>query len=610
MITLTGKILRRVPLACFWWIVVSAANSQDVLTYHNDVARTGQNLNEVVLTPANVNSSSFGKLFTIAVDGKVDAQPLYVSNVTIPGNGAHNLLIMASEHDSVYAFDADTGASIWNISALKAGEIPSDPRSCNQVSPEIGITAAPVIDRTRGPHGAIYLIAMSKDSSGNYFQRLHAIDLATGIELFGGPRDIQATYPGTGDNSINGFVTFDAKQYKERAGLLLLNGVVYTAWASHCDIRPYTGWIIGYDASTLAQTTVLNVVPNGSEGAIWMAEAGLAADGSANLYLLDANGDFGTTLDSNGFPANGNYGNAFLKLATSPGLAVRDYFEMNNQQQENGSDTDLGSGGALVLPDMADGSGKVQHLAVGAGKDGNIYLVNRDSMGKFSPTSNRIYQELVGVLPGGVWSMPAFYNDRLYYGSVGGPLSAFQFSNAQLSSGPIAQTANTFSYPGTTPSISASGNTNGIVWATENTSPAVLHAYNATNLQELYNSNQAAGGRDHFGAGNKFITPTIAAGKVYVATTTGAGIFGILGTQVPAPAFSPGPGTYNSPVSVTLTDANRRARIFYTTDGSTPTVSSPVFRRPISIRTTTTVKAIAVVGGLSSPVASGTYIVQ
>lgn len=518
------------PLLLASWCLADLpiAKAQDVLTHHNDIARTGQNLNETTLTPNDVNFSSFGKLFTISVDGKVDAQPLYVAGIAIPAQGTHNLLIVATEHDTVYAFDADTGASIWKVSMLKSGEAPSDNRSCGQVTPEIGITATPVIDRTRGPNGAIYLVAMSKDGAGNYYQRLHALDLATHAELFGGPKLVQATYPGTGDNTDGTKVIFDAKQYKERPGLLLLNGTVYTAWGSHCDIRPYTGWVMGYDAATLAQTTVLNVVPNGSEGGIWMSGAGLAADASGNIYLLNGNGDFDMTLNGGGFPANGNYGNAFMKLSTSAGLAVADYFEMDNEVPENASDADLGSGGAMVLPDQNDSLGKVWRLAVGAGKDSNLYLVNRDSMGKFSLSNNNVYQELAGALPGGVWAMPAYFNGTVYYGSVGSPIYAFRFANAKLSTTPVAQTGNAFGYPGSIPSISANNNTNGIVWAAENSNPAVLHAYDATNLRELYNSNQAAGGRDHFGAGNKFIAPTIANGKVYVATTAGVGVFGLL----------------------------------------------------------------------------------
>jgi hypothetical protein len=502
--------------------------AQDVLTYHNNDARTGVNPKETILTPSNVNVTTFGKLFTTPVDGRVDAQPLYLTSVTT-SSGTHNLLIVATEHDSVYAFDADTGVRIWGITTLKSGEKTSDDRGCSQVEPEIGVTSTPVISRPAGTNGVIYAVAMSKDGTGNYHQRLHALDAATGKELFKGPVEITAKYPGTGDNSSGGFVIFDPSQYKERSGLLLVNGIVYLAWASHCDIRPYTGWVMGYNAKTLAQTTVLNVTPNGNEGAFWGSGAGLTSDGNANLYALDANGLFDSSLNSNGFPSDGDYGNAFLKLTTKGGLAVADYFEMDNEQSENDSDTDLGSGGALLLPDMKDASNHTWQLAAGAGKDGNLYLVNRNNMGKFNPNNNNaIYQELPGVLPGGIWSMPAYLNGRLYFGPVNSPLLAFQFKNARLLSAAVAQTSNSFGYPGATPSISAHGGANPIVWASENTNPAVLHAYNAVTLHELYNSNQAASGRDHFGAGNKFITPTIANGRVYVGTTNGVGVFGLL----------------------------------------------------------------------------------
>jgi len=599
-----------VLLGSFCFAAAPAAKSQDVLTYHNDVARTGQNLNETILTPGNVNSSTFGRLFTLSVDGKVDAQPLVANGVAIAGNGTHDVLVVVTEHGSAYAFDADTGMPLWHASTLKAGETSSDSRNCGQVAPEIGITSAPVIDRSSGPNGAIYLVAMSKDGSGNYHQRLHALDLSKGTELFNGPKEIQATYPGTGANSSGGRVIFDPAQYKERTGLLLLNGVVYTAWASHCDNPPYTGWIMGYNKTTLAQKTVLNVTPNGNDGAVWMAQAGLAADSSGNIYLLDANGTFDTSLNASGFPGRGDYGNAFLKLSTSSGLAVADYFEMENERQENGTDTDLGSGGALVLPDLKDGAGKTWHLAVGAGKDGNIYVVNRDSMGKFSLTANNIYQEVPNALAGGVWAMPAYFNSTIYYGAVGSPIFAFRIAKAKLGAGPTAQTSNAFAYPGTTPSISANKAQNGIVWATDYVSPGVLHAYDAADLKELYNSNQAPGGRDHFGAGNKFVTPTIANGKVYVGTTTGVGVFGLLTTssKTQPPTFVPQPGTYKLARTIKLQDATPGATIYYTTNGSTPTTSSKVYSAPIPFGTNLTVKALATASGFQpSAVVTGIY---
>ena len=507
--------------------VGTTMSAVDVATYHNDNARTGQNLAETLLNPGNVSSTTFGKVGFLSVDGKVDAQPLHLSNVNIPGQGTRNVLYVVTEHDSVYAFDAVSGAALWQVSLLGAGETTSDARGCSQVTPEIGITATPVIDRTRGPNGAIYVIAMSKNGS-NYFQRLHALDITSGAELFGGPKNIQASFPGSGDGSSGGNVIFDPQQYEERAGMLLLNGVVYIGWTSHCDIRPYTGWIMAYDASTLTQTSVLNVTPNGNEGAIWMAGCGLAADSSANIYFLDANGTFETTLDGNGFPNRRDFGNAFLKLSTSGGLAVADYFATFDTVSQSNADNDLGSGGAILLPDLTSGSGQVQHLAVGAGKDGNIYVVNRDAMGKFNSSSNNIYQQLSGVLSGSVFSAPAYFNNTLYYGAVGDRIKAFTITSARLSSAATSQTGNTFPYPGTTPGISANGTANAILWAAENGGTAVLHAYDATNLShELYNSNQA-GARDQFGAGNKFITPTIANGRVYVGTTNGVAVFGLL----------------------------------------------------------------------------------
>jgi hypothetical protein len=523
------KTLSLVSLISSIVFVITATSSfaQDVLTYHNNMARTGLNNKETILTQANVNSGTFGKLFTITVDGRVDAQPLYLSQVSIPQHGKQNLLIVATEHDSLYAFNADTGAQYWHIRTLKAGEGPSDDRGCSQVSPEIGITSTPVINRPAGTNGIIYVVSMSKDSSSGYHQRLHAIDPTNGKEVNGGPVDITGKYPGKGDNSSGGNVIFDPAQYKERSGLLFTNGTVYLAWASHCDFRPYTGWIMAYNGTTLTQTSILNVTPNGNEGAIWGAGNGLASDGLGSIFFLDANGFFDTSFNATGFPKNGDYGNGFVKLSTTGGLKVADYWEMYNQKQENDSDTDLGSGGALLFPAMTDSAGKTRHLAVGAGKDQNLYIIDRDSMGKFNAASNKIYQQLSGGLPGGIFSSPAYFNNKLYYGPVDNSIFAFQFTKARLQTAPVAKTVPTFGYPGATPSISSNGITNGIVWATENSSPATLHAFSAATLVELYNSDQA-GTRDQFGNGNKYITPTIANGKVYVGTTTGVGVFGLL----------------------------------------------------------------------------------
>jgi outer membrane protein assembly factor BamB len=502
------------------------AQPTDVTTYKNDVSRSGQNLTESVLTTANVTSAGFGLLRTVGVDGKVDAQPLYLSGLSI-GGGTHNVVYVATEHDSVYAIDADSGSTLWQVSLLKSGESTSDTHGCGQVAPEIGITSTPVIDRSAGAHGTVFVVAMSKDGAGNYHQRLHALDAASGAELLNGPVEITASVPAAG----GGTSTFSPGQYAERAALLLSASTVYLSFTSHCDIAPYSGWIISYGEGTLMQNSVLNVGQNSSAGpAIWMSGGGPAADGAGNVYLLTANGAFETTLDANGFPSNMDFGNSFLKIATSGGkLAVADYFALYNTVAESSGDIDLGSGGAMLLPDLKDASGTVQHLIVGAGKDGNIYVVSRDSMGKFDPGKNNIYQQINGILPGGIFSTPAYFNGTVYYGDLGGALKALPISNAKLAAQPSSQSPSQYAFPGTAPAISANGSSNAIVWAHENANPAVLHAYDAANLaHELYNSSQAGGGRDNFGAGNKFITPTIADGRVFVGTTNSVAVFGLL----------------------------------------------------------------------------------
>lgn len=507
-------------------------SAPDVTTWHYDLARDGLNSQETTLTPANVNSTQFGKIGFLSVDAKVDAQPLFLANVVI-NNTLHNILYVATEHASVYAFDADTGTQLWHISVLGSSETTSDDHGCGQITPEIGITSTPVIDRKSGPNGTLFTVAMSKDSSGNYHQRLHALDLTTGSELTGSPTEIFATYPGTGDNSQSGNVVFNPSQYAERAALLLLNGTLYTSWTSHCDIGAYTGWIIAYNEVSLQQTAVLNLTPNGREGSVWMAGAGMAADSTGFIYLLDANGTFDTALDSNAFPSHQNFGNAMLKLSTSAGkLTVADYFESSNGIPDSNADLDLGSGGALLLPDQTDANGTVRHLIVGAGKDQTIYLADRDNLGKYNSSStNNIYQQLSGALTGMVYSSPAYFNGVLYYAADGDSLKAFPITNARLATSASSATAVKFPHPGPTPTVSANGTQNGIVWALESSlnSPGVLHAYDPANLtHELYNSNQAASGRDSFGNGNKFIVPLVVNGKVYIGTQNGVAVFGLL----------------------------------------------------------------------------------
>jgi PQQ-like domain len=536
-ITLTGTSGSLTHTASLTLTVKNTA--PDVTTYHFDNARDGLNAQEDVLTLNNVNSAQFGKVGVDTVDGRVDGEPLYLANVTA-GGGLRDVLYVVTEHDSVYAFDADSGAQIWKTSILGSGETTSDDHSCGQITPEIGITSTPVIDRNQGANGTLYTVGMSKDAGGKYHQRLHALDLTTGAELAGSPTEIAGSYPGTGANSTNGNVIFDPSQYAERSGLLLVNsangtaGTIYLGWTSHCDDEPYTGWVMGYSESAFKQTQIINLTPNGSEGSIWMTGDGIAADSNANLYFLDANGTFDASLDANGFPDGGDFGNAIIKLATNGKLTVADYFETYNTVNESNADLDLGSGGEILLPDQTDASGGVHHLLIGAGKDEIIYVADRDNMGKINTAASNdsnIYQTVSGQLGGMVYSTPAFFNGVLYYGAVNDHLKAFPMTNARLAVTPSSSSAIEFAYPGTTPSITANGIQNGIVWALESSlnTPAVLHAYDASNLaHELYNSNQAPNNRDSFGNGNKFITPLVVNGKVYAGTTTGVAVFGLL----------------------------------------------------------------------------------
>ncbi len=499
----------------------------DVVTYKYDPLRTGQNTTESVLTTANVNSATFGLLRNLSVDGKVDAQPLYLAKLTV-GGASHNVVFVATENDSVYAFDADSGAKLWMAPLTPAGETTSDTRGCGQVTPQIGITSTPVIDRNAGAQGTLFTVAMTRDSSGNYHQRLHALDVTTGAEVSGGPREITGSYMGT---------IFAPGNYEERAAMLLVNGSIFTTWTSHCDDGSYGGWVMAFSESTLTQTGVINIALGASGSgfasqgpAIWMSGGGPAADAAGDVYFLTGNGRFDTTLDANGFPSGGDYGNSFVKVSASAGsLAVTDYFALKNGVTESGNDQDLGSGGIMLLPDLTDGTGVARHLAVGAGKDGNLYVVSRESLGKYSDAANNIWQELDGALSGGVWATPAYFNGAIYYGTNGGTLKMFSVTGAQLSSAAVSQSTIQFTYPGTSPVVSANGTSNAIVWAYENANPAVLHAYDAMNLaHELYNSTQASKNRDQFGAGNKFIVPVVADGKVFVSTTNSVGVFGLL----------------------------------------------------------------------------------
>ena len=594
-----------------------------VTTYHNDNARTGQNTQETILTPANVNSSQFGKVFATAVDGYVYAQPLYVPNVANIAGGTHNVLYVATEHDSLYALDADSGAVLWQKSFINAGAgittASSGDVACSDLVPEVGITSTPVIDPATN---TLYLVAKTKEN-GSYFQRIHAIDIVTNAEKFGGPITIAGSVTGTGDGNVGGIVSFDPLKEHNRPGLLLQNGHVVIAWASHCDNGPYHGWVMSYNAGTLAQEAVFSTNPNGGLDGIWMSGDGLATDASGNIYFATGNG----TYDG---AASNDYGDSVIKLSgPTGGFAVTDWFTPFNQGSLNGGDTDVGSGGVLVLPDLPVGSAH-QHLLVQMGKEGKIYLLDRDNMGKFCSTCTSVDTQIVQEIPGattGIWGSPAYWNGSVYWGggNDGGSadrIKAFSFnanSSGLLSTSPTSQSSQTFGFSTAAPVISANGTNNGIVWVLDNSSfnsacCQILYAFDATNLGTmLYNSNQATANRDQSGGSVKFTAPIVANGKVYAGSQGKVTAWGpITTTPVTAtPTFTPAPGSYSSGVSVTLADTTTGASIYYTTDGSTPTTSSTKYAGAIAVNATTTVKAIAAAAGFNnSAVAGGTYTIS
>jgi hypothetical protein len=505
-----------------------------VWTYHNDNSRSGANTNETILTPANVNTNSFGLLFTESVDGYVYTQPLYIPNVTISGKGAHNVVFVGTENNTVYAFDADsnTGSNstpLWSTNLLGVGEVVLTTNDVNttDITPKIGITGTPVIDTNAG---TLFVVAKSRLISGgmtNYIQRLHALDITSGHERPNGPVIIECSVPGTGaGNDGLGHVPFNPQRENQRPGLLLLNGVVYVGFASHGDNDPYHGWLLGYDENTLEQVKVYNSNPDGSRDGIWQAGCAPAADTNGNIFFMTGNG----TFDGN---TNADYGDSFVKLSSTnagTNLVLADYFTPFNQLTLSQNDTDLGSGGTMLLPDSV-GSLAHPHLAIGAGKQGTVYLVDRDNMGHYNPANNsQIVQSLVnGVVE--CLSTPAFFNNSVYYLAYKDYLKAFPIANAFLNTVPISQTIVQSGVYGATPSISANGANNAIAWAlfvnAFNTGgPPVLHAYDAYNLTvELYNSSQA-GTRDAPGGAVKFTVPTVANGKVYVGTQSTLGVYG------------------------------------------------------------------------------------
>jgi hypothetical protein len=499
-----------------------------VYTYHNDLARDGVNDREYTLTASAVATPTFGKLSACAADGAVYAQPLWVANLTL--NGAkHNVVFVATEHDSLYAFDTDVNpcVQLWHANLIDSahgatsGEatVPSGlagfkvGSGTGDITPEVGITGTPVIDPSTN---SLYVVTKSMNSGGtSFYQRLHAIEIATGNEKFGGPANITSsiTFPGMGDGGTT--VSFNAQQENQRCGLALVGGVVYVGWASHEDFAPYYGWVVGFNASTLAVTSVLNVSPNVQYGGIWMGGGAPSADAENNLYLITGNAEFDLTSGGD------DYGDSFLQLSGS--LAVTSFFSPSDQAIDAANDFDFGSGGAAVILNLTSGS--LKHLLIGGGKDGTLYVLNGDNMGGLGD-SNAWQHFNVGT---GIFATGAFWNNNFYISPINAPLISYSLNSSTMlfNAAPTSQSSTSYGNRGATPSVSSTGSTNGIVWALDNSNycthyspgcgPAVLHAYDATTLStDLWNSSMVP--TDAAGNAVKFTVPTVANGKVYVGT--------------------------------------------------------------------------------------------
>jgi hypothetical protein len=610
---------------------LSASAQVNVLTYHNDIARTGQNTNETILTPANVNSTAFGKLFSHTVDGYAYAQPLYYANLTMGAGTAqagttHNVFFIETENDSVYAFDADSngGANaspLWQVSLIDSahgagsGEtpVPNGILSTTDIVPQIGITGTPVIDPTTN---TMYVVAKSTISSTTFIQRLHALDITTGQEKFGGPIQLAAQVTGNGNGSTGNTLKFDSKWENNRPGLLLLNGILYIGFGSHGDNGAWHGWILAYNAATLQQTSVVCLTPNGEGSGVWQGGAGLAADVPdpvnhpyGRMFVSTGNGTYDAATP---FSNSMDYGDDDIRLDLSNGvLTVQDSFTPSNQSNLSSADQDLGSGGAVLLPPQ---SGAHPNLLVQVGKSGTIYVVDRNAMGSYSTTNDNIVQEFSTEI-GGVWGMPAYWNGNVYVWGKNDNLKAFSVTGGKLSAGPNSVGPDESDFPAPTPAVSSNGTTNGIVWAIQTdaystSGNGILRAYDATNVAtELYSSTQNSS-RDVAPTATKFTVPTVTNGKVYVGGGGKVSVYGLLsGSQtVATPVISPASQTFTGSVSVTITDSTSGATIFYTTDGTTPTSASTKYTGPITVNTTETITAIATTTGLiTSQPASQTY---
>ena len=592
-----------------------ASGQVAVTTHHNDNSRTGQNLTETVLNTSNVNVSNFGKLFSRNVDGQIYAQPLYVPDLAIAGQ-IRNAVYVATQNNSVYAFDADdpnASAPLWNVNfgtPVPSTDVASD---CADITPQIGITSTPVIDSSTS---TLYVVAKTKDvSDGTYYFNLHALDLGTGTEKFGGPTQITAQVAGNGAGSSGGILTLDPLHQFNRPGLLLLNDTVYVAFGGACETPPWHGWIFGYSASTLQQVSVLNTTPNGSDGGIWGGGEGLLADSANNIYVMTGNGTFDA-------PTGGDYGDSVLKISTASGLSILDYFTPTNQADLNNADMDLGSGGPMALPGT--------NLIVGSGKDGILRLVDTTNLGGYSTVSNNNLQNFQGttglVFTGApiYWNSPN-YGPVIYVWADSDTLKAYQFANGIFQTTPVSQGTIVEAAGGSNSvplSLSANGNRagTGIIWGSgalsqngnHQTVSGILWAFDATDLtNELWDSNQDPA-RDDPGDYAKFSPPTIANGKVYEPTFSNQlVVYGLL-----APAdFALDPQSSSQSVAtgeaadyqVVVTSENGFNRAVSFTCSGVPVGAncsfSPAWVNPISGPATTT---LTVTTALSTPQGTST----
>jgi hypothetical protein len=499
-----------------------------VTTSQYDNSRTGATLHEKILTPQNVNSGQFGKLGAFKVDGAVYAQPLYLPSVQVPGKGTHNVIYIATEHDSVYAFDIDRPGDppLWRVNFLdktrREEVVSEDQVACPFIKPEVGITSTPVIDLNSG---TLYVLArtMIRHAVGDdqYFQRLHALTITTGVEKFGGPKIIAASVPGKGAGTVKGQVAFDPLRENPRAALTLANNAVYLAWASSCDVDPYHGWVMAYDLQTLSQRAVLNVNPDGSEAGIWLSDTGPAVDSEGNLYVPTGNGTFDAGSGDR------DYGDSVLKL-DGASLAIRDYFTPHDQDRISHADTDVGSSGPTLLPDQP---GPHRHLLLQPTKDSTIYVIDRDNMGKFHRDSDALI-EIIHVAGPSLGAM-AYWNGRAFFAASDDHLRAYTVKNGQLAPGVSSRMK--FKDPGATPSVSADGNKNGIVWAIATKSwdgpdnkPAVLYAFDATKLGEPIYTSEQNSQRDRAALATRFVFPVVVNGRVYFAARGEVEVYGLL----------------------------------------------------------------------------------